>query len=55
LEQDDMPSENSSDERAAPEPKPKPVNDTRPPPRPAPQNGPPILNDGPELLRSSHC
>ena len=22
---------------------------------PAPQPGPPILNDGPELLRSSYC
>jgi hypothetical protein len=23
--------------------------------RPSPQSGPPIFNDGPESLRSSHC
>jgi hypothetical protein len=53
LEQDDMPSESSRDERAAPER--KPGDDTRSPPRPAQQNGPPILNDGPELPRSNDC
>jgi hypothetical protein len=53
LEQDDMPSESSRDERGAPQR--KPGDDMRPPPRPAQQNGPPILNDGPELPRSNDC
>jgi hypothetical protein len=48
-----MPRENSRDERSAPER--KPVDDTRSSPRPAQQNGPPILNDGPELPRSNDC
>ena len=47
------PSENQADERAAPER--EPLKDTRPSNRPLPQSGPPILNDGPELLRSNHC
>ena len=48
-----MPSENPSDQRVKPQR--KPLDDTHVPPRPAPQSGPPILNDGPELPRSSDC
>jgi hypothetical protein len=29
--------------------------DSRPGKEPAPHNGPPLLNDGPELVRDSHC
>jgi hypothetical protein len=53
LEQDDMPSESSSDKRGTPQR--KPLEDARSPQRPAQQDGPPILNDGPELPRSNDC
>jgi hypothetical protein len=48
-----MASEKRSDQLAAPEPEnPK---DSRLTPRPPPQSGPPISNEGLELLRSSDC
>jgi hypothetical protein len=53
MEHDDMASDNHGDQRAAPER--KPINDSRPSTRPPQQTGPSIVNDGPELLRSSHC
>jgi hypothetical protein len=52
-EQHDMVSENHGDQRA--EPKPETVKDLRSSTKPSAPSGPPILNDGPELLRSSHC
>jgi hypothetical protein len=63
MEHDDMASDNHSDQRATPERKPikdkpikdKPIKDIRSSTRPSQQSGPPIVNDGPELLRSSHC
>jgi hypothetical protein len=48
-----MVSENHGDQRA--EPKPETVKDLRSARKPSPPSNPAILNDGPELLRSSHC
>jgi hypothetical protein len=53
MEQDDMASENHGDQRA--EPKRETIKDLRPATKPSPPSRPAILNDGPELLRSSHC
>jgi hypothetical protein len=48
-----MASDHYRDQRAATERTPVKVpSSTRPSP---PQSGPPIFNDGPESLRSSHC
>jgi hypothetical protein len=48
-----MASENHGDQRA--EPKRETIKDLRSSTKPSAPSGPPILNDGPELLRSSHC
>jgi hypothetical protein len=48
-----MASENHGDQRA--EPKREIIKDLRSSTKPSAPGGPPILNDGPELLRSSHC
>jgi hypothetical protein len=53
LEKTDMASDHHGDQRAAPER--KPLKDSPSSSRPSPQNGPPLFNDGPESLRSSHC
>jgi hypothetical protein len=53
MEQDIMPSEIRSDQRVPPEREPR--KDSRSTTRTSQQSGPPILNDGPELLRSNHC
>ena len=53
MEQDGMASENHGDQRAATER--ETVKDSRPSTKPSAPSGPPILNDGPELPRSSHC
>jgi hypothetical protein len=47
-----MASDHHGDQRTAPERAPIKVPSST---RPLPQSGPPIFNDGPELLRSSHC
>ena len=47
-----MASEHQGDQPAASERKPIKLPASS---RPSPQSGPPILNDGPESLRSSHC
>jgi hypothetical protein len=52
MEQHDMASENR-DQRTATER--EQLKGSRSPTRPSPQSGSPILNDGPELLRSSLC
>jgi hypothetical protein len=56
MEQDNMvqytASENHGDQRALPER--ETIKDSRPAPGPSPSM-PPLLNEGPELLRSSHC
>ena len=47
-----MASEHPGTQRAASDRKPiKPPSSTRP----SPQSGPPLFNDGPEMLRSSLC
>jgi len=48
-----MASENHGDQRAATER--ETVKDSRPSTKPSAPSGPPILNDGPELPRSSNC
>jgi hypothetical protein len=53
MEQDDMASENNGDQRAVP--KRDDIKDTRSSTQPSPPSRPSIVNDGPELLRSSHC
>jgi hypothetical protein len=53
MEQRDMASEERSDQLAAPEP--ENLKDSRPSLPPSPQSGPPISNDGLEVLRSSDC
>jgi hypothetical protein len=53
MEQCDMASEQRSDRLAAPEL--ENLKDSRLPPRPSPQSGSPLSNDGLELPRSSHC
>jgi hypothetical protein len=53
MEHDDMASETQRDTRAAPER--GQIKGSRLPTRPAPPSSSPILNDGPELLRSIHC
>jgi hypothetical protein len=47
-----MANDHHRDQRAAPEHAPVKVT---PSTRPSQQSGPPIFNDGPELLRSNHC
>jgi hypothetical protein len=47
-----MASDYPGDQRAAPEREPIKVP---PSTLPSPQSGPPLFNDGPESLRSSHC
>jgi hypothetical protein len=47
-----MASDHPGDQRAASERKPINVPSQA---RPSPQGGPPLFNDGPESLRSSHC
>jgi len=53
MELNGMASENHGDQRAATER--ETVKDSRPFTKPSAPSGPPILNDGPELPRSSHC
>jgi hypothetical protein len=53
MEHDDMTSENQRDNHAAPER--DQLKGPRLPVRPSPPSTSPILNDGPELLRSIHC
>jgi hypothetical protein len=53
MEQDDMSSDNGSDQRVAPER--EQPEDVRPSTRPSPQSGPPVFNDGLESPRSGHC
>jgi hypothetical protein len=53
MEQDDMASENSGDQRTVPQR--ETVKDLPPATKPSRPSGPPILNHGPEMLRSSHC
>jgi hypothetical protein len=53
MEHDDMASENPRDTRVTPER--DQLKGARLPPRPTPPSSSPILNDGPELLRSIHC
>jgi hypothetical protein len=53
MEQDDMASENHDGQRA--ETKRGAIKDSRSSTKPSAPSGPPILNDGPELPRSSHC
>jgi hypothetical protein len=48
-----MASENHGDQRAVK--RLETVKDSRPGTKPAPPRNPPILNDGLELPRSSHC
>jgi hypothetical protein len=48
-----MTSENHGDQRSVT--KREAVKDSRSSTKPAAPSGPPIINDGPELLRSSHC
>jgi hypothetical protein len=52
MEQDDMPSENHSDQRPAPAHQPRKGVDS---PVKRPQDAPPALIHGLEALRSSHC
>jgi hypothetical protein len=49
----DMAAEQSRNLRREPER--EQARDLRSPAPPSPQPGPPILNDGPEALRSSYC
>jgi len=49
----DMAAEQQSDQRSEPER--DQARDLRSPAQPSPQPGPPILNGGLELPRSSHC
>jgi hypothetical protein len=51
--QDIKPSEIRPDQRVPPER--EPHRDSRSTTRTSQQSGQPILNDGPELLRSNHC
>jgi hypothetical protein len=53
MEQDDMASEILGDRRVAFER--KPLKDPQSGGRSPQQAGPPVVNDGPELLRSNHC
>jgi hypothetical protein len=53
MELDSVASENHPDQRARPER--EQPEDSRLSTRRSPPNGPRILNDGPELLRSNHC
>jgi hypothetical protein len=53
MEHDDMASENRTETPASPER--GQIKGSRLPTRPAPPSSSPILNDGPELLRSIHC
>jgi hypothetical protein len=53
LEHDDMSTEDASNKPAATGR--KPPRDQRSPLPQQPQIQPPLLNDGPELLRDSHC
>jgi hypothetical protein len=54
MEHGDMASEKRSDQLALPEL--ENLKDSRSStPQPAPQSGPPISNEGLEVLRSSHC
>jgi hypothetical protein len=53
MEQDDMASESHEDQREVP--KRETIKDLRSSTKPSAPSGPPILNDGPESLRSRHC
>jgi len=53
MEHDDMATEDASNKPAATGR--KPPRDQRSPSPQQPQIQPPLLNDGPELLRDSHC
>jgi hypothetical protein len=53
MEQDDMAGENHDDQRAST--KRETIKDLRSSAKPSVPSGPPILNEGPESLRSSHC
>jgi hypothetical protein len=53
MEQDDMASDNRSDQRAASGR--DQIKDSRSPAQPSPRPGPPVLNGGLESLRSGHC
>jgi hypothetical protein len=53
MEQDDMASKNNGDQRAVPTR--ETIKDSRSSTQPSPPSRPSIVNDGPELLRSSHC
>jgi hypothetical protein len=53
MEQHGIACDNHSDQR--PTPKRGQPGDLCLPKLPSTQNGPSLLNDGPELLRSSHC
>jgi hypothetical protein len=53
MEQDDMANENHGDPRDST--KRETIKDLRSSTKPSAPSGPPILNNGPELPRSSHC
>jgi hypothetical protein len=53
MEHDDMASEHHGDRQAADQR--KQPSDPRSPAPPLPQGGPPLLNEGLEVPRSSHC
>jgi hypothetical protein len=53
MEHDDMASEQGTDQQA-PDQRKEP-RDPRSPTPPLPQGGPPLVNDGLEVPRSSHC
>jgi hypothetical protein len=52
MEYDNMTSEKDREKAAAER---KQARDQRPPSPPPPQVSPPLGNDGPELVRDSHC
>jgi hypothetical protein len=53
MERDDMPNEQPSDKQPVTER--KPSGNKRSPSRDQPELGSPLANDGPELIRDSHC
>jgi hypothetical protein len=50
-----MASEHQRDQQAAEQDKKPKDSRTSPPSQPSPPSGPPLLNDGPEPIRSSDC
>jgi hypothetical protein len=53
MEVDDMPTEHPADKPPVTER--KPPGNNRTPSRDQPELGSPLANDGPELIRDSHC